>query len=136
MRLVRSSQHPSQPNKYRDINFIRRSVLSFTGPSESGTRLVVLAILDHAGPGGVAWPSQKRLAECTAMSVRSVRTYLNAAERQHWISRYRRRVHKGQQWYQTIYLIHTPEQAAEIAASTVDIKEEANLATQSAQIAY
>lgn len=104
------------PNRFRSLNFLRKTILSASGPRQSGTKLVLVAILEYAGPGCVAFPSQKTLAACTGMSVRSVRNHLKQAARDGWITTGQRRNPSGRDWYHTVYMVHTPEQAAENAA--------------------
>ena len=121
MKGLPGSKEPSRPNRYQDVNAYRKAILSDRGPPKHGTRLVLLAILQFAGPGGVAWPSQRTIAKCAAMSIRSVRAHIKAAEVEHWLTRGPHRVSKGHQWYQIVYFLHTPEQAAETAPCDVKV---------------
>lgn len=124
-----------RPNKYHEVNSYRKTVLSDRGPSQHGSRLVILAILQYAGPGLIAFPSQETIAKDTGFCVRSVRKYAKAAERERWCTCGHRRLRKGHQWYQTIYMLHTPEQAAEYAATNAKGELEAISASQEAAIA-
>lgn len=123
------------PNRFQSLNSLRKTILSAKGPTKSGTKLVLVAILEFAGPGCVSYPSQETLAACTGMSVRSVRSRLNEAERTCWLSRGQRRNAKGRNWYHTVYIVHTPQQAAEIAACVPVEQVAANYARVPAQVA-
>lgn len=46
-------------------------------PLPVGQKLLLLAVADHAGEGGVCWPSQAHLARKTGFSERQVRNNLN-----------------------------------------------------------
>ncbi|MGH7239913.1 MAG: helix-turn-helix domain-containing protein [Candidatus Saccharimonadales bacterium] len=110
-------------NPYDDVNSIRRAILSDQGPSKCGTRLVLIALVQFAGPGCVAWPSQEKIAANCGMCVRSVRTHLQLAEQEHWVTRFKQ-TKRGHKWAYTYYILHKPEQAAEIAACTQTITTE------------
>ena len=120
-------------NRFGHLNLLRKAILSVNGPRRSGTKLVLVAILEFAGPGCVAFPSQETLAACTGMSIRSVRSHLKDAEIGHWLTRGFRRNAKGRNWYHTVYMVHTPEQAAEIAACEPVERVAANDAKVAAQ---
>lgn len=102
-------------NPYYELNAYRKAVLSRDGPAKSGERLVLLALSSFAQPGGIAWPSQRLLAERCNLCVRSLRPHLASLANAHWISRYLVR-REGRAWYYTMYMLHTPAQWEVIAA--------------------
>lgn len=123
MSLEEDARSLLKMNPYDDVNAIRRAILSDKGPPKYGTRLVLVALLQFAGPGCLAWPSQKLIAINCGMTERSVRTHLQVAEQELWITRRKHRK-PGKKWAQTYYFLHTPEQAANISARSVPIKDQ------------
>ena len=65
----------------------RKAILSTTGPPNSTTRLVLLALADFMDNGGKAWPSQRKLADATALSQRAVGVHLIRAHSSGWLIR-------------------------------------------------
>lgn len=122
--------------RYRHLNSLRKKILSINGPPKSGTKLILVAILEFAGPGCTAYPSQETLAACTGMSTRSVRGHLKEAERLSWVTRGRQRNAKGRNWYHTIYFVHAPDEAAEFSHCGNFARQPENITGVPAIIAY
>lgn len=83
------------------INGVRRSVL----PAE---KLVLLCIAEHENADeGCAWPSQKRIAERTKLSERTVLTHIATLTTVGAIEKRRHRSARGR-WDRNVYFLNVP----------------------------
>jgi hypothetical protein len=60
------------------------------------SKLVLIAIADHANDDGVCWPSMKSIAVKSGISTRQVSNHIGTLERLGYLTRIERRMHQGQ----------------------------------------
>jgi hypothetical protein len=82
------------------------------GPASPTTRLLLLVLGTHVNRDGLAWPSQKTLAQETGLSERVIPQHMASAEVLGWIERTSRRV-AGQKWALHCYRIRIPPAGTE-----------------------
>ena len=110
---------------WRDLNRWRRRVISDAGPKQSTMRLLLLVLATHSDANLVCYPSERTLAAETALTVRSVRTHLKAAECDGWISRTPAAFKRGR-WWHTVYLLTNPAISREESRSAHQSAHERN----------
>lgn len=78
-------------------------------PLKPGEKLVLLCLAEHESAElGYSFPSQKRIAEKTCLSERSVRTHLDALEQMGAFTTEKRRSKQGR-WMRNVYVLNVPE---------------------------
>jgi hypothetical protein len=111
--------------------WIWRRAIRTHAPRHAGFRLTLLMIATYMNRRGVAWPSQKALAEACCCNIRTIRRHVDRASRAGWLIVRETRIHellpdqrrKRGQWRAHVYQASVPaeleldELEAEIAAA-------------------